>query len=458
MKYKYIKRVYSDMKRVIILRKHIVAIVGRPNVGKSMLFNRIIGERLAIVEDEPGVTRDRLYASSEWLNREFNLIDTGGIEIEDDDRIINQIRMQAEIAIDQADVIIFVVDGSIGISNSDQEVAKILYKSNKPIVLAVNKIDNPEMLYNTVEFYSLGLGEPFGISCTHGLGVGDLLDEVISHFEDNDSDISEDDVINVSVIGRPNVGKSSLVNAILGEERVIVSDIAGTTRDAIDTPFVADGQKYSLVDTAGIRKRGKVYEKIEKYSVLRAMTAIEKADVCLIVIDGSKGIIEQDKKIAGYAHEAGKASIIVYNKYDLVEKNDKIIDQLTKEIREQFIFMDYAPIIFLSALTKKRLHNLLPMINYASEQHALRIETHLLNECLRDALAINPPPTDKGRRLKIFYMTQVSVKPPTFVIFVNDQELLHFSYERFLINKLRERFNFEATPIRFIIRQKNSSL
>jgi GTP-binding protein len=446
------------MKRVIILRKHIVAIVGRPNVGKSMLFNRIIGERLAIVEDEPGVTRDRLYASSEWLNREFNLIDTGGIEIEDDDRIINQIRMQAEIAIDQADVIIFVVDGSIGISNSDQEVAKILYKSNKPIVLAVNKIDNPEMLYNTVEFYSLGLGEPFGISCTHGLGVGDLLDEVISHFEDNDSDISEDDVINVSVIGRPNVGKSSLVNAILGEERVIVSDIAGTTRDAIDTPFVADGQKYSLVDTAGIRKRGKVYEKIEKYSVLRAMTAIEKADVCLIVIDGSKGIIEQDKKIAGYAHEAGKASIIVYNKYDLVEKNDKIIDQLTKEIREQFIFMDYAPIIFLSALTKKRLHNLLPMINYASEQHALRIETHLLNECLRDALAINPPPTDKGRRLKIFYMTQVSVKPPTFVIFVNDQELLHFSYERFLINKLRERFNFEATPIRFIIRQKNSSL
>jgi len=446
------------MKRVIILRKQIVAIVGRPNVGKSMLFNRIIGERLAIVEDEPGVTRDRLYASSEWLNKEFNLIDTGGIEIEDDDRIINQIRMQAEIAIDQADVIIFVVDGSMGITNSDQEVAKILYKSNKPIVLAVNKIDNPEMIYNTVEFYSLGLGEPFGISCTHGLGIGDLLDEVISHFEDDDIDTGEDDVINVAVIGRPNVGKSSLVNAILGEERVIVSDIAGTTRDAIDTPFIADGQKYSLVDTAGIRKRGKVYEKIEKYSVLRAMTAIEKADVCLIVIDGSKGIIEQDKKIAGYAHEAGKASIIVYNKYDLVEKNDKIIDHLTKEIREQFIFMDYAPIIFLSALTKKRLHNLLPMINFASEQHALRIETHLLNECLRDALAINPPPTDKGRRLKIFYMTQVSVKPPTFVIFVNDQELLHFSYERFLINKLRERFNFDATPIRFIIRQKNSAL
>ena len=438
------------------MRKHVVAIVGRPNVGKSMLFNRILGERLAIVEDEPGVTRDRLYAKAEWLDKEFNLIDTGGIEIEEDDRIINQIRMQAEIAIDEADVIIFAVDGTVGITNSDQEVAKILYRSKKPIVLAVNKIDNPDMNQNTIEFYSLGLGEPYGVSSVHGLGIGDLLDAVVSHFKDDENEQIDDDVVKVAVIGRPNVGKSSLVNAILGEDRVIVSDIAGTTRDAIDMPFEADGQKYSLVDTAGIRKRGKVYEKIEKYSVLRAMSAIEKADVCLIVIDGSQGIIEQDKKIAGYAHEAGKACIIVYNKWDVVEKDDKTFDKLTKQVREEFIFMDYAPVLFLSALTKKRLHTLFPMIKYASEQHSLRIETHLLNECLRDAMAINPPPTAKGRRLKIFYMTQVSVKPPTFVIFVNDQELLHFSYERFLVNKLRERFNFEATPIRFIIRQKSS--
>ncbi|OEF96023.1 ribosome biogenesis GTPase Der [Desulfuribacillus alkaliarsenatis] len=437
------------------MRKPVVAIVGRPNVGKSMLFNRIVGERVAIVENEPGVTRDRLYASAEWVGREFNLIDTGGIEIDDDDKIINQIRVQAEIAIDEADVIVFAVDGTTGITNSDQEVAKILYKSNKPIVLAVNKVDNPELIHNTIEFYALGLGEPHGVSSIHGLGIGDLLDSVIGHFKDEDTSGVDDDIIRVAIIGRPNVGKSSLVNAILGEDRVIVSDIAGTTRDAIDTKFKADGQEYILIDTAGIRKRGKVYEKVEKYSVLRAMSAIESADVCLIVIDGSKGIIEQDKKIAGYAHEAGRACIFVVNKWDIVEKDDKTYDQFAKKIRDNFLFMDYAPIVFLSALTKKRLHTLIPMIKFASEQHSLRVETHLLNECLRDALAINPPPTDKGRRLKILYMTQVSVKPPTFVIFVNDQELLHFSYERFLINKIRERFNFEATPIRFIIREKN---
>ncbi len=438
------------------MRKHVVAIVGRPNVGKSMLFNRIIGERLAIVEDEPGVTRDRLYMSTEWLDKEFYLIDTGGIEVDEDDRIVNQIRVQAEIAIDEADVIIFVVDGTMGITSSDQEVAKILYKSKKPIVLAVNKIDNPEMSHNTIEFYGLGLGEPFGVSCTHGIGIGDLLDEVTAHFVDDQMEQVDDDAIRVAIIGRPNVGKSSLLNALVGEDRVIVSDIAGTTRDAVDTPLEVDGQKYVLVDTAGIRKRGKVYEKIEKYSVLRAMAAIERADVCLIVLDGSTGIIEQDKKIAGYAHEAGKACIFVYNKWDLVEKDDKTYDRLTKHVHEQFIFMDYAPVVFLSAATKKRLHTLLPIVQFASEQHSMRIETHLLNECLRDAMAINPPPTDKGKRLKIFYMTQVSVKPPTFVLFVNDQELLHFSYERFINNKLRERFNFETTPIRFIVREKNS--
>ncbi|OEH84781.1 ribosome biogenesis GTPase Der [Desulfuribacillus stibiiarsenatis] len=436
------------------MRKHVVAIVGRPNVGKSMLFNRIIGERLSIVEDEPGVTRDRIYAKTDWLDHQFNIIDTGGIEIVDDDKIINQIRMQAQIAIDEADVIVFVVDGTMGITSSDQEVAKLLYRSNKPIVLAVNKIDNPEMLNNTIEFYSLGFGDPVGVSSVHGIGIGDLLDAVTDHFSNIELNSYDEDVIRVAVIGRPNVGKSSLINSILGEDRVIVSDIAGTTRDAIDTPFEADDQRYVLIDTAGIRKRGKVYEKIEKYSVLRAMSAIENADVCLIVIDGAQGIIEQDKKIAGYAHEAGRACIFIVNKWDLVEKDDKTYDRMTKEIHEQFIFMDYAPVVFLSALTKKRLHTLLPMVKFAAEQHNLRIETHLLNECLRDAMAIFPPPTDKGRRLKIYYMTQVSVKPPSFVIFVNDQELLHFSYERFIINKLRERFNFEATPIKFFVRQK----
>lgn len=442
------------MRGVITLARPVVAIVGRPNVGKSMLFNRIVGERMAIVEDVPGVTRDRLYAKSEWSNREFNLIDTGGIEIEEDDRIINQIRLQAEIAIDQADVIIFVVDSSTGMTNADQDVMDILFRSQKPIVLAVNKVDNPDMMINTMEFYALGVGEPFGVSSIHGLGIGDLLDEVIAHFGPEVEEV-EDDSTKVAVIGRPNVGKSSLVNAILGEDRVIVSDIAGTTRDSIDTKFMADGQEYTLIDTAGIRKRGKVYEKIEKYSVLRAMAAIEKADVCLIVLDASTGIAEQDKKIAGYAHEAGKASVFVYNKYDVVEKETDTINEITREIRNEFAFMDYAPIVFLSALTKKRIHTLLPVVDYVSEQHSQRIETHLINECIRDAIAINPPPTDKGRKLKIFYMTQVSVKPPSFVLFVNNQEIMHFSYERFLINKLRERFNFEGTPIRIMIREKD---
>lgn len=442
------------MRGVITLARPVVAIVGRPNVGKSMLFNRIVGERMAIVEDVPGVTRDRLYAKSEWSNREFNLIDTGGIEIEEDDRIINQIRLQAEIAIDQADVIIFVVDSSTGMTNADQDVMDILFRSQKPIVLAVNKVDNPDMMINTMEFYALGVGEPFGVSSIHGLGIGDLLDEVIAHFGPEVEEV-EDDSTKVAVIGRPNVGKSSLVNAILGEDRVIVSDIAGTTRDSIDTKFMADGQEYTLIDTAGIRKRGKVYEKIEKYSVLRAMAAIEKADVCLIVLDASTGIAEQDKKIAGYAHEAGKASVFVYNKYDVIDKETDTINEITREIRNEFAFMDYAPIVFLSALTKKRIHTLLPVVDYVSEQHSQRIETHLINECIRDAIAINPPPTDKGRKLKIFYMTQVSVKPPSFVLFVNNQEIMHFSYERFLINKLRERFNFEGTPIRIMIREKD---
>ncbi|WP_079509566.1 ribosome biogenesis GTPase Der [Mesobacillus jeotgali] len=435
------------------MTKPVVAIVGRPNVGKSTIFNRIVGERISIVEDIPGVTRDRIYSSAEWLTHDFNIIDTGGIDL-GDEPFLDQIRQQAEIAIDEADVIIFLVNGREGVTSADEEVAKILYRSNKPVVLAVNKIDNPEMRDMIYDFYALGFGEPFPISGSHGLGLGDLLDEAAKHFPKAKEDEYDKDAIKFSLIGRPNVGKSSLVNAILGEDRVIVSDIAGTTRDAIDSQVTYDGQKYVIIDTAGMRKKGKVYETTEKYSVLRALRAIERSDVVLIVINAEEGIIEQDKHIAGYAEEAGRAVIIVVNKWDAIEKDEKTMKEFEEKIRAHFQFLSYAPIVFLSAKTKKRIHTLMPMIDMASENHAMRVQTNILNEVIMDAVAMNPTPTDKGKRLKIYYATQVSVKPPTFVVFVNEPELLHFSYERFLENRIRDAFDFTGTPIKIFARQR----
>jgi GTP-binding protein len=432
----------------------VVAIVGRPNVGKSTIFNRLVGERIAIVEDMPGVTRDRLYGKGEWLNRNFHVIDTGGIEFGETDEILTQMRYQAELAIDEADVILMIADGRTGVTDADQELARMLNRTGKPIVLAVNKLDNPDMRMEVYDFYQLGLGEPFPISGSHGLGLGDMLEEITKHFPPVEADDEADDVIRVSIIGRPNVGKSSLTNAILGEERVIVSDIAGTTRDAIDTPFERDGQEYVLVDTAGMRKRGKVYESTEKYSVMRAMKAIEDSDVVLVVINGEEGIIEQDKKIAGYAHEAGRAIIIVVNKWDAVEKDDKTMNRFTEEIREEFKFLDYAPILFVSAKTKQRIHTILPKVNQVAESHAMRVPTATLNELINEAQIMAPPPTDKGKRLRINYATQAAVKPPTFILFVNDPELMHFSYERYIENKIRQAFVFEGTPIRILTRKK----
>ncbi|CAG7611765.1 GTPase Der [Paenibacillus solanacearum] len=437
------------------MARPVVAIVGRPNVGKSTIFNRIIGDKLAIVEDKPGVTRDRLYGIGEWLTSEFSIIDTGGIEIEGDDQIMRSVRAQAELAIEEADVIVFMVDAKAGVTPADSEVAELLYRAKKPVVVAVNKVDNLQRSDDIYEFYSLGFGAVIGISGSHGTGIGDLLEEVVKHFPETTEEEYGEDVIRVALIGRPNVGKSSLVNAILGEERVIVSDVEGTTRDAIDTPFEKDGQKYVIIDTAGMRKRGKVYETTEKYSVMRAMKAIERADVVLVVIDGEVGIIEQDKHIAGYAHEAGKAAVFVVNKWDIVEKDDKTMHQFTQKIRDHFLFMTYAPVVYVSAKTKQKLHKLLPVVNSAAEQHALRVQTHVLNDVVSDAVAITPPPTDKGKRLKINYATQVAVKPPTFVIFVNDPELMHFSYQRYLENKIRAAFGFEGTPLRFFTRKKS---
>ncbi|MBS4215847.1 MULTISPECIES: ribosome biogenesis GTPase Der [Neobacillus] len=433
--------------------KPVIAIVGRPNVGKSTIFNRIVGERISIVEDIPGVTRDRIYSSGEWLNHDFNIIDTGGIDI-GDEPFLEQIRQQAEVAIDEADVIIFLTNGREGVTAADEEVAKILYKTKKPIILGVNKIDNPEMRDMIYDFYALGFGEPIPISGSHGLGLGDLLDAAANHFPKGGEEEYGEDVIKFSLIGRPNVGKSSMVNAILGEDRVIVSNIAGTTRDAIDSPYTYEGQEYVIIDTAGIRKKGKVYESTEKYSVLRALRAIERSDVVLVVINAEEGIIEQDKKIAGYAHEAGRAVVIVVNKWDAIEKDEKTMKEFEQKIRDHFLFLNYAPIVFLSAKTKKRIHTLLPMINLASENHAMRVETSVLNDIIMDAVAMNPTPTDKGRRLKIYYATQVAVKPPTFVIFVNEPELLHFSYERFLENRIRDAFGFEGTPIKIFARER----
>ncbi|MBV0941023.1 ribosome biogenesis GTPase Der [Listeria monocytogenes] len=435
------------------MAKPVVAIVGRPNVGKSTIFNRIVGERVSIVEDVPGVTRDRIYNSAEWLGKEFNIIDTGGIDLSDEP-FLEQIRAQAEIAIDEADVIIFITNGREGVTDADEQVAKILYRSNKPIVLAINKVDNPEMRDQIYDFYSLGFGEPYPISGSHGLGLGDMLDAVRAHFPKEEEEEYPDDTVKFSLIGRPNVGKSSILNALLGEDRVIVSDIAGTTRDAIDTTYTFDGQDYVMIDTAGMRKRGKVYESTEKYSVLRAMRAIERSEVVLVVINAEEGIREQDKRIAGYAHDAGRAIIIVVNKWDAINKDEKTINVWTEDIREQFQFLSYAPIVFVSAKTKQRLNNLFPLINQVSDNHSLRVQSSMLNDVISDAVAMNPSPMDKGKRLKIFYTTQVAVKPPTFVVFVNDPELMHFSYERFLENRIREAFPFEGTPIRVIARKR----
>lgn len=435
------------------MSKPVVAIVGRPNVGKSTIFNRIVGERVSIVEDIPGVTRDRIYSSADWLTHEFNIIDTGGIDLRDEP-FLEQIRQQAEIAMDEADVIIFLVNGRDGVTAQDEQVAKILYRTKKPVILAVNKIDNPDMRHMIYDFYTLGAGEPFPISGSHGLGLGDLLDEVAKNFPKEDEEEYPEDVIKFSLIGRPNVGKSSLVNAFLGEERVIVSEVAGTTRDAIDTQYEYEEQPYVIIDTAGMRKKGKVYETTEKYSVLRALRAIERSDVVLVVLNAEEGIQEQDKKIAGYAHEAGKAIVIIVNKWDAIEKDEKTMNVMTRKIREHFLFLDYAPIMFVSAISGKRVHNILEVVNKVNDNHSRRIQSSILNEVIEDAVAMNPAPSDKGRRLRLYYATQVAIQPPTFVVFVNEPELMHFSYERFLQNRIRESFDFEGTPLRLITRAR----
>lgn len=430
----------------------VVAIVGRPNVGKSTLFNRIINERLAIVEDRPGVTRDRNYAQAEWLGRKFDVIDTGGITW-DDGKIEEEIRAQAEIAIDEADIIVMLTSVVNGVTDLDEKVAQLLYRTKKPVILAVNKADNPEQRANIYDFYSLGLGDPIPVSSSHGTGIGDLLDEIVSDFP-HDTDQKADDVISFSMIGRPNVGKSSIVNKLLGENRVIVANEEGTTRDAVDTPFVKDGTKFRLIDTAGIRRRGKVYEKTEKYSVLRAVSAIERSDVVCLVLDASTGIREQDKHVAGYAHEAGRGIIIVVNKWDLPEKNSTSAKDFEKVIRQEFQYLDYAPILFVSAKTGQRLDQIPKMVKKVYENQNQRIQSSVLNDLLLEASKLVPTPLVKGKRLRVYYMTQVRTNPPTFVVFVNDPELMHFSYQRFLINQLRENFDFMGTPIKIIPRKR----
>lgn len=430
----------------------IVAIVGRPNVGKSTIFNRMVGERKSIVEDTPGVTRDRIYGKAEWLTKEFRVIDTGGIQLENQP-FKDEIHMQVEIAIDEADCIVFVVSGREGLTSDDEYIARMLQKTKKPVILAVNKIDDISLQDNIYEFYNLGLGDPIAVSGVHGIGMGDVLDQVIASFSD-DAKTDYEGMTKFCIIGRPNVGKSSLVNAILHQDRTIVSNIEGTTRDAIDTPFKQEGREYVVIDTAGIRKRGKVYENVEKYSVLRAMSAIERSDVVLFVIDGGSGIREQDKHVAGYAHEAGKGVIIVYNKWDAVEKNENTMVKIEKEIRAHFLYLSYAPILFVSALKKQRIHTILPMVDAVHDNSLLRIPTSVLNEVINDAQLVTPPPTHNGKRLKIYYSSQVAVAPPTFVLFVNDPELFHFSYRRYLENRLREAFSFEGTTLRLLAREK----
>lgn len=439
------------------MSKPIVAIVGRPNVGKSTLFNIFADSRISIVEDTPGVTRDRLYAEAEWLDRRFMMVDTGGIEIANTDSIAVSIREQAKIAIKEADVILFVCDARTGVTTEDQEVAKLIRMAQKPVVLAVNKADTPTQELEAYEFYNLGIGEPYMISASNRLNLGDLLDAVVSHFPDEDEsdDDDHDDVIKVAIIGRPNVGKSSIFNDIIGQTRSIVSDVAGTTRDAIDVPVMKDGQTYLFIDTAGMRRKGKIDEPIEKYSIIRTLRAVDRSDVVLMVLDAVDGVTEQDKKIAGYAHEAGKGIVLVVNKWDLYQKDEMSTVHHTETIRKELIFMPYANVVYVSALTQQRISRLPDLIKDAAEANAMRISTSVLNQVVTDAVAMNQPPMEKGKHLKILYATQVKVKPPTFVIFCNEPEIMHFSYQRYLENKLREAFGFQGTPINLIVRGKN---
>lgn len=438
------------------MSKPIVAIVGRPNVGKSTLFNQIGKKRVSIVEDFPGVTRDRIYMDAEWLRHEFTMIDTGGIELESTDHMLTAMRYQAKLAIDEADVILFVVDGRTGVTNADEAVAHILRSTRKPVILAVNKVDSPKSEMDVYEFYNLGLGDPVPISAANSLNLGDLLDRIVESFPEDIVEDKEQDEISIAVIGRPNVGKSSLVNALLGQERVIVSDVAGTTRDAINTHFVKDGTKFTLIDTAGMRRKGKIDIPVERYSVMRALRAIDRADVVLMVLDAVEGVTEQDKKIAGYAHDSGKGVVLVVNKWDLIEKDDKTSLRFTEDLRDELGFLQYAPVLYTSALTKQRVQRVTDLVKYVADQQAMRIQTSVLNELLMDAVAVNPPPSHRGKRLKILFMTQADIKPPKFIIFVNDPEIMHFSYLRFLENKLRESFGFEGTPLKMIVRGRKS--
>lgn len=437
-------------------KKPIVAVVGRPNVGKSTLFNALAGQRISIVKDTPGITRDRIYADVSWLDKQFTLIDTGGIEPDSKDVILSQMREQAQIAIDTADVILFMVDVKQGLVDADSRVAEMLRRSAKPVLLVVNKVDNLEKyMADVYEFYNLGIGDPHPISAANQMGIGDLLDEVIGYFGDFDGMDEEDERIRVAIVGKPNVGKSSLINKLIGENRLIVSDIAGTTRDAVDTPVMHHGKEYIFIDTAGLRRKNKIKEKLEHYMIVRTVSAVERADIVVLLIDAKEGVTEQDAKIAGIAHDRGKAVIIAVNKWDAIEKNDKTVNEYTAKIRNVLSYMPYAEILFISAQTGQRLPRLFEMIETVSENHSLRIATGVLNEIMSEAVAMQQPPSDKGKRLRLYYITQVGVKPPTFVIFVNDKELMHFSYTRYIENQIREAFGFRGTPLRFIIRERN---
>lgn len=433
----------------------IVAVVGRPNVGKSTLFNKLAGKRISIVEDTPGVTRDRIFTEVEWLNKYFTLIDTGGIEPDNGDIILSQMRNQAMLAMDMAHVILFVVDGKTGLTSADKEVAQILRKTKKPVILVVNKIDSQKQFDDIYDFYELGLGTPYAISSANSMGIGDLLDEVVSNFPEGLNTEYDEDIIRVAITGKPNAGKSSILNNILGEDRVIVSPIAGTTRDAIDTYLERNGQEFLLIDTAGIRRKSKIYETVEKYSVIRSMAAVDRADVVLIVIDALEGITEQDTKVAGIAHDEGKACIFVINKWDLLEKDNHTLGNYTKEIKEKFPFMMYAPALFVSAKTNQRMSKILETVEMVANEHSKRVSTSMLNDVIGEAVMLNQPPSDKGKRLKIYYGSQTGVKPPKFTLFINDKELTHFSYQRYLENKIRENFGFEGTPVRFEYKEKN---
>ena len=440
------------------MSRPVVAIVGRPNVGKSTLFNALAGENISIIKDTPGVTRDRIYADVNWLNHSFTLIDTGGIEPDSSDIILSQMREQAQIAIDTADVIIFLVDVRQGLQDADSKVADMLRRSHKPVILVVNKVDSfQKFMADVYEFYNLGIGDPVPVSASSRLGIGDMLDEVVRHFPDESAEQEEDDRPKVAVVGKPNVGKSSIINKLIGENRVIVSDIAGTTRDAIDTDISWNGKEYIFIDTAGLRRKNKIKEELERYSIIRTVTAVERADVVVVVIDAKEGVTEQDAKIAGIAHERGKGIIIAVNKWDAIEKNDKTIYEFTRKIREVLSFMPYAEILFISAVSGQRLPKLFETIDMVIENQTLRVQTGVLNEIVTEAVAMQQPPSDKGKRLKIYYVTQVSVKPPTFVVFVNDKELMHFSYVRYLENKIREAFGFKGTSLKFIIRERKES-